>query len=106
MTSAVSDPWRRDEASGRRADRAAAPERTLAVGPTGMSISTCVDPARAFLDRMLATICPSLSKVQRPFDTDQQSSAGLRSSPPPQTMTAAFGFDHAAHAADSSAPAP
>ena len=36
--------------------RPAAPAlRTLAVGPTGMSISTCVEPAAAFLDSTEAT---------------------------------------------------
>ena len=65
---------------------AAASLRTLAVGPTGMSISTSVEPAAIFFDSTLATSCPSLSKSSGRWTRIRMSSAGLRRTLPPQTM--------------------
>ena len=65
---------------------AACDERTLAVGPTGMSISTSVAPTAAFFDRTLATNWPMLSKSSGRSMRINRSSAGLRLSLPPQTM--------------------
>ena len=46
-------------------------QRTLAVGPTGMSSTRCVEPAAIFFDRIEATICPGESMRQRPLHRDQ-----------------------------------
>ncbi len=45
--------------------------RTFAVGPSGKSITKCVEPADFFFDMMEATISLARVEVQRTFDTDQ-----------------------------------
>lgn len=60
--------------------------RTLAVAPTGRSISTWVEPAAAFLDRTEATSWPSLSRSSGRSTRMRMSSAGLSRTEPPQTM--------------------
>jgi hypothetical protein len=58
--------------SNRRRRRCASGmERTLAVGPMGMSSTRWVDPAAIFLDRMDATICPGESMFTGALDRDQ-----------------------------------
>ena len=60
--------------------------RTFAVGPTGISITTCVDPAAAFFDKTEAIIWPSLS-ISKVLSTDiSTSSAGLKFTDPPQAI--------------------
>jgi hypothetical protein len=65
---------------------AAAWLRSLAVGPTGMSITTWVEPAAAFLDSTEATSCPSVSSSSGRSTRIRMSSAGLRPRAPPQAM--------------------
>jgi len=59
--------------------------RTLAVGPTGMSINACVAPAAIFFDSTDATSWASLSRSSGLSTRMSTSSAGLRVSAPPQT---------------------
>ena len=59
-------------------------ERTLAVGPMGMSSTRCVAPAATFLDRMDATICPAESMDSGRSTEISTSSAGDRLAVPPQ----------------------
>ena len=59
-------------------------ERTLAVGPMGMSSTRWVDPAAIFLERMDATICPGESMDNGRSTEISTSSAGDRSAVPPQ----------------------
>ena len=59
-------------------------ERTLAVGPTGMSSSRWLEPAATFFDRMEATICPGESIDSGRSTAISTSSAGDSSLVPPQ----------------------
>ena len=59
-------------------------ERTLALGPTGMSSTRWVDPAATFFDRMEATICPGESIDSGRSTEISTSSAGDRLAVPPQ----------------------
>ena len=63
---------------------AAGIERTLAVGPTGMSSTRCVEPAAIFFDRIDATIWPGESMPSGRSTEIRMSSAGDRSALPPQ----------------------
>jgi hypothetical protein len=76
--------------STRRRPSAARPARCALwpSAPTGRSISTCVEPAAAFLDRTEATSCPSLSRSSGRSTRMRMSSAGLSRTEPPQTMQA------------------
>ena len=58
--------------------------RTLALGPTGMSSTRCVEPAAIFFDRIDATICPGESMASGRSTEIRMSSAGDRSAVPPQ----------------------
>ena len=62
-----------------RSERAASMERTFAVGPTGMSITTCVEPAAIFFDSTEATRWPSLSKSSGRSTRISRSSADRKS---------------------------
>lgn len=66
-------------------------KRIFAVGPTGISIRTCDDPAAIFLDRTEATSWPSLSRSSAFSTRIKRSSAGLKDTEPPQT-TQPFSF--------------
>ena len=90
-----------------QAARAAPPPsrvRTLAVGPTGMSISTCVAPTVFFLARIEATICASVSISIGRSTVIRMSSAGARSSAPPQAMQAPASRDDLVQALPAAAP--
>ncbi|MPN53523.1 hypothetical protein SDC9_201187 [bioreactor metagenome] len=63
-------------------------DRTLAVGPTGISSTRCVDPAAIFFDRMEATICPGESIDSGRSTEISTSSAGDRWAVPPQARQA------------------
>jgi len=60
--------------------------RTLALGPTGMSISRCVEPAAAFFERIDATIWPCESRLSGRSTDIRASSAGARCALPPPAM--------------------
>ena len=59
-------------------------ERTLAVGPIGMSSTRWVEPAAIFLDKMEATICAGESSDSGRSTAISTSSAGDRSAVLPQ----------------------
>jgi hypothetical protein len=59
-------------------------ERTLAVGPIGMSSTKCVAPAAIFLDKMDATICAGESSDRGRSTAISTSSAGDKSAELPQ----------------------
>jgi hypothetical protein len=82
------------EALGQRCD--ACRERTLAVRPTGMSISTWVAPAAAFLDITEATIRPSLSSPSGRSTRISKSSAGLSATARPTPRSHLPARPHAA----------
>ena len=63
---------------GGRARAAASSVRTLAVGPTGMSMTTWVEPAATFFDSTDATSCASLSRSRARSTRISRSSTGLR----------------------------
>ena len=67
-------------------ERAAALLRTLAVGPTGTSISTRSEPTAAFFDSTDATSWASLSRSKGRSTRINTSSAGLSRAEPPQAM--------------------
>ncbi len=72
--------------SNRRRRRCASGmERTLAVGPMGMSSTRWVEPAATFLDRMEATIWPGESMFSGRSTEISTSSAGDSRAVPPQT---------------------
>ena len=62
--------------------------RTLAVGPTGRSISTWLAPAATFFEITDATSCPSLSRSSARSTRITISSVGLRLTEPPHAMQA------------------
>ena len=66
-----------------RSDWAASIWRTFAVGPTGMSINKCVEPAATFLDKIDATICPRESIPSGRSTEIKTSSAGESPACPP-----------------------
>ena len=73
----------------REASRSASPGvRTLAVSPTGMSITAWVEPAAIFLDSTEATSWPSPSRSSALSMRINRSSAGLRFIAPPQARQA------------------
>ena len=67
---------------------ACAVERTLAVGPTGISITVWVEPAAIFFDSTDAINWPSLSMSRARSTRISKSSAGLRLTAPPQARHA------------------
>ena len=62
--------------------------RTLALGPTGMSMTMWVEPAASFLDRIEATICSGVSMLSGRSTEISTSSAGDRFIRPPHASTA------------------
>ena len=76
---------------------AASGERTLAVGPTGMSMTTC---GRAGSGLLRQDRCHQLTlavEVQRPLDTDQQIVGGTQAHRSAPHDASAFAVDDAAH---------
>ena len=85
MTTSSDSPSRCATYSNRRRRRCASGmERTLAVGPMGMSSTRWVEPAAIFLDRMDATICPGESMESGRSTEMSTSSAGESCAVPPQ----------------------
>ena len=64
---------------------ASTPLVSLAVGPTGRSISRWVEPAASFFDMIEATICSRVSRLSGRSTEIRMSSAGDRLTWPPQT---------------------
>ena len=85
MTTSSDSRMRCATYSNRRRRRCASGmDRTLAVGPMGMSSTRWVEPAAIFLDRMEATICPGESMDNGRSTEISTSSAGERWAVPPQ----------------------